>query len=227
MAAVNRATRHDALLDAAAAADAIRIAAVNGEKVDLDVDVTQMNKVEAAKIMSEEHKILGYRPPADSLAAKAQAAADKNPDAGGTMSAHEEAKLVAAAAEDALRISAERGQYININVNPASVSKDEASKIMSEEHRILGHRPPPGSLASISQSAADKKENAETMSKNPVVAAGVPVTKELAAEVQSEAANATVQSRGGQVPKGSFASHVQSVADRNANDGGKRTIYDA
>lgn len=34
---------------------------------------------EARKLMSEEHKALGHRPPPDSLAAQAQAAAAKHP----------------------------------------------------------------------------------------------------------------------------------------------------
>lgn len=51
--------------------------------------------------MSEEHKILGYRPPQGSLAASAQAAAAKHPHASAGVDA---ATLAKAALEDAKKI---------------------------------------------------------------------------------------------------------------------------
>ncbi|KIJ22683.1 hypothetical protein M422DRAFT_255002 [Sphaerobolus stellatus SS14] len=242
MTTINSAHRNDALLEAAATRDAMKIAAERGENVNIDIDPTTLNKGmvsplppafdprveydvigEAAKLMSEEHRILGYRPPAGSLAAQAQAAATKNGNEGGIKNARDEAKLAAAAAEDALRISAERGQNINVNVNPAALSKDEAAKIMSEEHRILGHRPPAGSLAAQAQSAADKKEN-DMLSR--------PITKDIASEIQSQEHKGI----GHRPPEGkcihpflvvairSLAAQAQFLADKNANDGGDRTI---
>jgi hypothetical protein len=55
-----------------------------------------------------EHKALGYRPPAGSLAAEAQAEAAKHPQAGGSVS---EELLNKAASEDASRIKNERGKH--------------------------------------------------------------------------------------------------------------------
>lgn len=56
---------------------------------------------EARKIMSEEHKALGYRPPPGSLAAEAQSAAAKHPNA---LAGVDPAVLAKAALEDAKRI---------------------------------------------------------------------------------------------------------------------------
>ena len=55
--------------------------------------------------MSAEHKALGYRPPAGSLAAEAQAAAAKNPQ---TTPRIPEDHLTKAALEDAVRIKQAR-----------------------------------------------------------------------------------------------------------------------
>ena len=57
--------------------------------------------------MSAEQKAIGYRPPAGSLAAEAQAAAAKNPQAAPSISIPEE-QLTKAALEDAERIKKER-----------------------------------------------------------------------------------------------------------------------
>ncbi|CAL1697916.1 unnamed protein product [Somion occarium] len=45
----------------------------------LDIDLSMIGKDQARKIMSEQHKILGFRPPPGSLAAEAQAAAARHP----------------------------------------------------------------------------------------------------------------------------------------------------
>lgn len=60
--------------------------------------------------MSEEHKVLGYRPPPDSLAAQAQAAAAKHPNAPGAVP--DVAALKRLAADDAARVEAARGNPI-------------------------------------------------------------------------------------------------------------------
>ena len=57
--------------------------------------------------MSEEHKVLGYRPPSNSLAAQAQRAAAQHPDAPGAVNDIQELKRLAA--DDAARVEAERG----------------------------------------------------------------------------------------------------------------------
>lgn len=63
------------------------------------------NVAEARVLMSAEHKALGYRPPAGSLAAEAQAAAAKNPPVAAGIP---EEQLTKAALEDAMRIKKER-----------------------------------------------------------------------------------------------------------------------
>lgn len=69
----------------------------------LDIDLSMIGKDQARKIMSEEHKILGFRPPPGSLAAEAQAAAAKHPvvTGGQVLSVQ---KLKEAAKADAERI---------------------------------------------------------------------------------------------------------------------------
>ena len=46
----------------------------------LSIDLDRVGVRDARVIMSEEHKSLGYRPPPDSLAAKAQRSSTKHPD---------------------------------------------------------------------------------------------------------------------------------------------------
>ena len=58
---------------------------------------------EARKIMSEEHKILGFRPPHGSFAAEVQSVASKNPE-GKPGVPVDTGKLKEIAREDALRI---------------------------------------------------------------------------------------------------------------------------
>ncbi|EJD54397.1 hypothetical protein AURDEDRAFT_79282, partial [Auricularia subglabra TFB-10046 SS5] len=111
--------------------------------------------------MSEEHKILNYRPPPNSLAAQAQAAAAKHPDAPGAVNDIQELKRLAA--DDAVRIQAERGnpppagaayREVDLHGGLTGIGKAEAAKIMSVEHQALGYRPPSDSLAAQAQRAA-------------------------------------------------------------------------
>ena len=64
--------------------------------------------------MSDEHKALGYRPPQGSLAAEAQSAAAKHPDAS---SGNDSTILARAALEDAIHIASENGGAANLDVN--------------------------------------------------------------------------------------------------------------
>ncbi|CCM00969.1 uncharacterized protein FIBRA_03017 [Fibroporia radiculosa] len=138
------------------------------------VDLNAIGKVEARKIMSEEHRILGFRPPHDSLAAEAQAAAAKHPEGNPEKQPPDPLKLKELARQDALRILSERETNIDSSstvasgsgkspksslpptggVNLATISASEARSLMSHEHRALGFRPPPGSLAAEAQAAA-------------------------------------------------------------------------
>jgi len=161
------------------------------------IDLNVIGKAEARKIMSEEHKALGFRPPHGSLAAEAQAAAAKHPQI--TLpNAHPPPieKLKEAAREDAARILAQRKPedhpephhptqtqphhptttktpsplpspsaplapaLASIAIDPAfdlnTISEADARRLMSHEHRALGFRPPPGSLAAEAQAAASK-----------------------------------------------------------------------
>ncbi|PSS30858.1 hypothetical protein PHLCEN_2v2585 [Hermanssonia centrifuga] len=137
------------------------------------IDLNAIGRAEARKIMSVEHKVLGFRPPHGSLAAEAQAAAAKHPQVSGVQPPNTE-KLKEAAREDAVRILAERTKnQIDGNEDPedlrttassvsapsvdlSKISEVDARKLMSHEHRALGFRPPPGSLAAEAQAAAAK-----------------------------------------------------------------------
>jgi hypothetical protein len=127
--------------------------------------------------MSAEHKALGYRPPPGSLAAEAQAAAAKHPDAHAELPA---AVLRDAAVEDAARIAAERtpagagagagagalagtgpdAPAAHAGIDLEKVGEADARTLMSAEHKALGYRPPPGSLAAEAQAAAAKHPEA-------------------------------------------------------------------
>ena len=63
------------VLKVAAIEDADRI-----QMAALSIDLDKVGVKDARIIMSEEHKALGYRPPPDSLAAKAQRSSTKHPD---------------------------------------------------------------------------------------------------------------------------------------------------
>lgn len=143
--------------------------------------------VEARKIMSEEHRVLGFRPPHGSLAAEVQAAAAKHPEGKPGKPLPDPVTLKELARQDAQRILIERkvtdattspGMKVHVNgngkavkppatggVNLGALSAAEARTLMSHEHKALGFRPPPGSLAAEAQAAA---------AKNPE-GAGVPV----------------------------------------------------
>lgn len=83
-------------LKVAALEDANRI-----REATLSIDLDKVGVKDARIIMSEEHKSLGYRPPPDSLAAKAQQSATKHPDSSLGLDA---ATLREAARTDAERI---------------------------------------------------------------------------------------------------------------------------
>jgi len=139
------------------------------------IDLNAIGKSEARKIMSEEHRVLGFRPPHGSLAAEAQAAAAKHPE-GNPQKIPDPVKLKELARQDAVRILAERKTNIDPEsptksngiskpakpspptggVNLAAITAAEARTLMSHEHRALGFRPPPGSLAAEAQAAAAK-----------------------------------------------------------------------
>ncbi|KXN82380.1 hypothetical protein AN958_02618, partial [Leucoagaricus sp. SymC.cos] len=113
----------------------------------------------------------------------------------------------------------------------------EASQLMSEEHRTLGYRPPPGSLASEAQAAASKhdtgnlakhnietlqqaaKEDADRISKER---AGIQreglnihdLTEDQARQLMSE----EHKELGYRPPAGSLASNVQNEVRKKQRD---------
>ncbi|KZT05280.1 uncharacterized protein LAESUDRAFT_813647 [Laetiporus sulphureus 93-53] len=137
------------------------------------IDLSAIGKAEARKVMSEEHRMLGFRPPHGSLAAEVQAAAAKHPEGNPEKQRPDVAKLKELARQDAIRILTERKHTSEISpideadrnansssstggVNLSTISVAEARALMSHEHRALGFRPPPGSLAAEAQAAAAK-----------------------------------------------------------------------
>jgi hypothetical protein len=124
--------------------------------------------------MSAEHKALGYRPPPGSLAAEAQAAAAKHPDAHVDVPA---TALREAARVDAARIAATRGDAFDASDVPggdlARVGEADAAALESAEHKALGYRPPKGSLAADAQAlAATQPESSSGFSPAQLAAAG-------------------------------------------------------
>ena len=66
--------------------------------------LTECAAAEARKVMSEEHKILGFRPPHGSFAAEVQSIAAKHPEGKPGAAPPDTGKLKEIAREDALRI---------------------------------------------------------------------------------------------------------------------------
>ncbi|KAF3928943.1 hypothetical protein AA313_de0207125 [Arthrobotrys entomopaga] len=95
-----------------------------------------------------------------------------------------------------------------IEKEPAAITKEDASHLMSLEAKALGgQRPSKGSLSSRLQSIAD--HNMETDNEE----VGGFVTKEDAAKAMHDESIA----HGGTVPKGSIAAQMQSIADKTAH----------
>ncbi|KAI0351664.1 hypothetical protein OH77DRAFT_1461785 [Trametes cingulata] len=176
----------------------------------LGIDLRGVGRNEANQIMSEEHSELGYRPPAGSLAAEAQAAAAHHPQGEPGVEHPDPISLVEAAREDAQRVAAEREPDTVPCINLHTVTKQEAQLLESLEHKFLGYTPPSGSLAAQAQAAVARR-------------GAQPVTKELAAFLYSE----EHRTLGYEPPSDNIAVIAQSLADQNAADGGARTLADA
>ncbi|EJF59215.1 hypothetical protein DICSQDRAFT_172197 [Dichomitus squalens LYAD-421 SS1] len=214
----------------AALADAQRIKEARGDASGpASVDLNSIGDAEARKLMSDEHKALGYRPPPGSLASEAQSAAARHPDAS---SGIDTATLARAAFEDASRI---------VPKNPADLNVEgvgEARALMSEEHRALGYRPPHGSLAATAQSAAAKHPESSSGADPATLAqAAVQDAKKIEAERNGSPTNGTpelnldtisapearaLQSEehkelGYRPPAGSAAAQAQSAVDSRAD----------
>ena len=78
--------------------------------------------------MSEEHKILGFRPPHGSFAAEVQSVASKHPEGRPGTAAVDTTRLREIAREDALRILAER----KTSPETSPVSPTAASKVLHD-----------------------------------------------------------------------------------------------
>ncbi|RPD76973.1 hypothetical protein L226DRAFT_355958 [Lentinus tigrinus ALCF2SS1-7] len=200
------------------------------------VDLNSIGEAEARKLMSEEHKALGYRPPPGSLAAEAQSAAAKHPDVSAGIV---NSTLARAALADATEI-AFGGNAGQLNVK--NVGEGEARKLMSEEHRALGYRPPPGSLAATAQAEAAKHPDASTGADPATLAqAALQDAKKIEAERNGNSTSTTQTSESAQLnldtisapearalqseehktlgyrpPAGSAAAQAQSVVDCRA-----------
>ncbi|KAI0632819.1 hypothetical protein C8Q77DRAFT_1119916 [Trametes polyzona] len=176
------------------------------------IDLDSIGEAEARRIVSEEHRALGYRPPDGPLAAQAQAAAARHPK--GSLIPPNEKALVEAAEADAIRVAGEQGgqptysmQHITVpgqtrllsaaetvRIDIRGVGKDEANRIMSEEHSELGYRPPAGSLAAEAQSAAVHHPQGEPGVPHPDTITLVEAAREDAQRVAAEREPDTVPS---------------------------------
>ncbi|KAI0370912.1 hypothetical protein BV20DRAFT_1112882 [Pilatotrama ljubarskyi] len=233
------------------------------------IDLDAVSMAEARKVMSEEHKILGFRPPHGSFAAEVQSIAAKHPEGKPGASPPDTAKLKEIAREDALRILAERKTNTGADkdalpptakpvngsdkhvtparhsppdpsVNLNKISADAARVLMSHEHRALGFRPPPGSLAAEAQSAAARHpdgdgthldddtlreialRDAERIKADRELnlhgESGINVST-LGKEAAAAVASAEARALGHPPPKGSLAAEAQSAADRHPEGG--------
>ncbi|TBU52546.1 hypothetical protein BD310DRAFT_952655 [Dichomitus squalens] len=235
------------------------------------IDLDAVSMAEARKVMSEEHKILGFRPPHGSFAAEVQSVAAKHPDRKpGAGPAVDTSKLKEIAREDALRILAERKSSPGTDtaVLPTSsngaktpahgadakhaaparhsppepgldldkISATDARVLMSHEHRALGFRPPPGSLAAEAQAAAARHPDGDGTHLDDGALRAIAVRdaerikadRELAlvgdpavniSAVDKDAAREIVRAEAGALghrpPRGSLAAEAQSAGDRH------------
>ncbi|KAJ8473538.1 hypothetical protein ONZ51_g7809 [Trametes cubensis] len=209
------------------------------------IDLEAVSMAEARKVMSEEHKILGFRPPHGSFAAELKEIARED-----ALRILAERKTSTGADKDALpsnvKIVNGNGKHVtparhsppNPGVNLNKISATAARVLMSHEHRALGFRPPPGSLAAEAQSAAAKHpdgdgthldddtlreialRDAERIKAdrelNMVGEVNVStVGKEAAAAIQS----AETRALGHPPPSGTLAAEAQSAADKHPAGG--------
>jgi hypothetical protein len=168
----------------------------------IPIDLSKVGTSDAATIESAEHKALGYRPPPGSLAAEAQAAAAKHPEASLGVS---EAQLAEMAREDAMKVEKQRASRSSDNagnegngtrnanadagvnevtLDLSSLNTHDAAAIQSTEQKALGYRPPQGSLAAVAQFSVAQHPNASgvTLSDSQLKEAAV----QDAAEVELE-----------------------------------------
>jgi hypothetical protein len=103
------------------------------------LDLGDVGRDAAQTIQSAEQKALGYRPPAGSLAAEAQAAAAKHPDGASETTALSKDELKEMAVTDAAAVELERrgGVVAETTVDVDALSAEEARKLQSEEHKMF------------------------------------------------------------------------------------------
>ncbi|KAI0744802.1 hypothetical protein C8Q76DRAFT_701246 [Earliella scabrosa] len=227
------------------------------------IDIEAVSMAEARKIMSEEHKILGFRPPHGSFAAEVQSVAAKHPE-GKPEVPVDTGKLKEIAREDALRILAERKTSTgadkdalpsgakpingvtaparhsppNPGINLNTISAADARTLMSHEHRALGFRPPPGSLAAEAQSAAARhpegngthydddtlreialRDAERIKADRELNMVGEVNVSTVGKEAASEIVSAEAKALGHRPPSGSIAAEAQSAGDKHPDGG--------
>ncbi|KAI0742651.1 hypothetical protein C8Q80DRAFT_1189887 [Daedaleopsis nitida] len=224
------------------------------------IPIDAVSMAEARKIMSEEHKILGFRPPHGSFAAEIQSVAAKNPEGKPGVEV-DTTKLKEIAREDALRILAERKSSPvdqdsssngkkspstpparlsppNPGINLNTISAADARVLMSHEHKALGFRPPPGSLAAEAQSAAARhpEGNGTHLEEDTLREIALRDAERIKADRElnmvgevnvstvgkdgaSEIMSAEAQELGHRPPAGSIAAEAQSAGDKYPDGG--------
>ncbi|TFY63902.1 hypothetical protein EVJ58_g2962 [Rhodofomes roseus] len=203
------------------------------------VDLKNIGEAEARKLMSAEHKALGYRPPPGSLAATAQAEAAKHPDASANTP---EQALEQAAIEDAIRIQSLKS--IDVDQAQASSAKhpDASSGLPSHElkraaiedaaqiAKLEGERGVPLSqvgigieTAALTKAAVEDARAIETRRQETVDANGTAVPADVNVNTTTADEAHALQSEehktlGYRPPTGSLAAQAQSGVDKRAQE---------
>ncbi|KAH8101305.1 hypothetical protein BXZ70DRAFT_1007681 [Cristinia sonorae] len=142
------------------------------EEARFGIHPDSIGQEEARKIMSEQHKTLGFRPPPDSLAAFAQLVATNHPivvapvalevlrsavklDSERILLQRRSEKTAPVASTSNLEQNSIAPVPMVVDIN--TMNNADVRLLMSFTHRALGYRPPPGSLAANAQASVQQR----------------------------------------------------------------------
>ncbi|KAL0257259.1 hypothetical protein SLS55_008069 [Diplodia seriata] len=152
---------------------------------------------DAARVQSAEHKALGFRPPPGSAAAQVQSMSDK---------------------VEILHKTVDAAQK-KLDEDPASITADDAKKVLSAEHKVLGHLPPKDSISATMQRAAAANDNPaqEGVSFEKLVPGGRGRRQSIVAADQSPAAREHTFNAVAEEMKDKLEKHPEDITKQDAN----------